>query len=61
MSENMNQDRRTASRAGGSLMAGSILAGSLIGVIAGEPSIGFVAGAVFGMLMLGLLWWKDRR
>ena len=42
-------------------MAGSILAGSSIGVIAGEPSVGFLAGAAFGLLMLGLLWWKDGR
>jgi hypothetical protein len=49
------------SRAGGALLAGAIMAGALIGVMAGEPSIGLLAGAFIGGAALAFLWWKDRR
>jgi len=52
---------RKAPRAGGVLLALAILAGTLIGVLAGQPSIGFLAGAGIGLLLLILIWLNDRR
>ncbi|HVQ08647.1 MAG TPA: hypothetical protein VMS43_09450 [Allosphingosinicella sp.] len=52
---------RKAIRAGGALLALSLLAGALIGVFAGQPSIGFLAGAGIGLLLLTLIWLLDRR
>jgi hypothetical protein len=52
---------RKAPRAGGVLLALSLLAGALIGIFAGQPSIGFLAGAGTGLLLLTLVWLLDRR
>jgi hypothetical protein len=52
---------RKASRAGGALLALSILAGVGIGVYARQPSIGFLAGTGAGLLMLLLIWLRDRK
>jgi hypothetical protein len=56
----MKKDRRQGARAGGSLMAASIIGGVLLGIIAGEASLGFLTGAVLGIAVLGLLWLWDR-
>jgi hypothetical protein len=56
----MNEQRPKPVRAGGSVLAGSILAGTLIGVLAGEASIGFLGGLGVGILFLTLLWLRDR-
>ena len=37
------------------------LAGALIGIFAGQPSIGFLAGAGIGLVLLTLVWLLDRR
>jgi len=50
-----------APRAGGALLALSLLAGALIGVFVGQPSVGFLAGAGIGLLLLTLVWLLDRR
>jgi hypothetical membrane protein len=52
---------RKATRAGGVLLALSLLAGALIGIFAGQPSIGFLAGAGIGLFLLILVWLLDRR
>lgn len=52
---------RKAPRAGGVLLALAILAGVLIGLFAGQPSIGFLVGAGIGLLLLILIWLNDRR
>jgi hypothetical protein len=41
-------------------MAASIIGGVLLGIIAGEASLGFLTGAVLGIAVLGLLWLWDR-
>jgi membrane-bound ClpP family serine protease len=51
----------TFSRSGGALLALSIVAGAVIGVFAHQPSIGVLAGAGIGLLLLGLVWLIDRR
>jgi len=48
-------------RAGGFILAVSILAGTVAGVMAGESSIGFLAGAGAGILLAILVWLIDRR
>ena len=57
----MNKPSRRTSRAGGAILALSILAGTVIGVFARESSIGFVAGAALGLVIVGAIWWIDRR
>ena len=49
-------DQRPNHQAVGSLLATSIIAGVVGGVVAGEPSIGFLVGTGTGT-MLALLWW----
>ena len=48
-------------RAGGSIIAASIIAGAVGGIIVGQPSIGFLAGAAAGALIAALLWLRDRK
>ena len=48
-------------RAGGSILAAAIIAGVVGGIIAGEPSIGFLAGTAIGVGLAILLWLRDRR
>lgn len=50
-----------SSRAGGFLIAVAVLAGAIIGVIAGQPSLGTLIGAAVGCLIAVLLWLRDRR
>jgi 4-amino-4-deoxy-L-arabinose transferase-like glycosyltransferase len=50
-----------APRAGGALLALAILTGVGVGVYARQPSIGFLAGAGIGLLLLLLVWLHDRR
>ena len=50
-----------APRAGGALLALAILAGVAVGIYARQPSIGFLAGAGIGLLLLLLVWLLDRR
>ena len=47
-------------RSGGFVLAVSILAGAVGGILAGEPSLGFLAGLGVGLLLLLLIWLKDR-
>ncbi len=47
--------------AGGFLLCVALLAGALTGVFLGQPSIGFLAGAGTGLLLLALVWLVDRR
>jgi hypothetical protein len=57
----MAGDRQKKPRAGGALLAGGILAGTAAGVVAGEPSIGIIAGAIVGLLASAWIWWRDGR
>ena len=53
--------RRRAPRAGGALFAAAILLGVAAGAIAGESSIGFIAGLAIGLIFVLLIWLLDRR
>lgn len=52
--------QRTPRRAGGAIIAASIIMGVVGGIILGQPSIGFLAGAAIGTLIAVLLWLRDR-
>lgn len=56
----MRNEGRNRSRSGGSILAICIIAGVVGGTLVGEPSIGFLGGTGIGLLLLGLLWLKDR-
>jgi hypothetical protein len=53
--------RSLYTRAAGSVLAISIIAGAVAGVIAGQPSIGFLVGLGAGVLLAILYWMNDRR
>ncbi len=52
---------RKRSRGGGAIIAGAIIAGVIGGIIAGQPSIGFLAGVAAGIGGALLLYLRDRR
>ncbi len=43
------------------MLAAAIVAGVIGGILVGQPSIGFLVGAAFGVLGAVLLWLRDRR
>ncbi len=53
--------RSRSTQAAGFILAISILAGALAGVIAGQPSIGFLAGLGAGVAIALLFWLNERR
>ncbi|MFL0585255.1 MULTISPECIES: hypothetical protein [Sphingomonas] len=46
--------------AGGFLIAVGLLAGTVIGLLVGQPSIGFLAGLAIGSAIAVAMWLKDR-
>ena len=56
----MSQRTRPA-QAAGFILAISILAGAMAGAIAGQPSIGFLAGLGAGVAISLVYWLSDRR
>jgi hypothetical protein len=57
----MNKDARPSGRAGGFPIALSTLVGTVAGVALGQPSIGVLGGAGFGIGLALLLWLRDRK
>ena len=53
-------EQKASSEAAGLILATSIIAGVVGGTIAGETSIGFLAGLVVGVVMSLLFWFRDR-
>lgn len=45
---------------GGAPIALAILLGTIIGVAAGQPTIGFLAGLAVGVVAALLIWWANR-
>jgi hypothetical protein len=52
---------RATGEAAGLILATSMIAGVVGGTIAGETSIGFLAGLAVGIVMTVLFWFSDRR
>ncbi|MGK6322247.1 hypothetical protein ACMGDM_04100 [Sphingomonas sp. DT-51] len=46
--------------AGGFPIAALILGGTILGLVAGQPTIGFLAGLALGVAIALWLWWRDR-
>ena len=53
-------EQKASSEAAGLILATSIIAGVVGGTIAGETSIGFLAGLVVGVVMSLMFWFRDR-
>ena len=61
MKRPMNGSRKSGTQGGGAIIAGAIITGVIGGIIAGQPSIGFLAGAGAGVLIALLFWLRERR
>jgi hypothetical protein len=48
-------------QAGGALLAFSILTGAAVGVAMHQSSLGVLAGTAVGLILLAIVWWRDRR
>ncbi len=46
---------------GGFPLIAAIIGGTAIGLVVGQPTIGFLAGAGVGAAILALMWWRQRR
>jgi mannose/fructose/N-acetylgalactosamine-specific phosphotransferase system component IIC len=55
------EDGRNLSRSGGCLLAFSVVAGVFVGMILGQPSIGFLAGSALGLILVLTVFLLDRR
>jgi hypothetical protein len=56
----MDPRRSRSPRAGGFLLAAAILAGAGGGIVAGQPTIGALAGLAAGLALLATVWLLDR-
>ena len=61
MARAMDGSRKSGAQGGGVIIAAAILTGVIGGIVAGQPSIGFLAGAGAGVLIALLVWLKERR
>lgn len=57
----MNVPANQPANAGGFIIAAALIVGTIIGLIFGQPTIGFLAGLGLGALVSLLMWMKDRR
>ena len=55
------EPRRNGTSAGGVFFALGVIGGVIIGTLYGQPSIGMIAGAGVGLLLIALVWLLDRR
>ncbi|MGS1016847.1 hypothetical protein [Allosphingosinicella humi] len=51
---------QTSSQAGGFIIAAAIMVGVVAGAIAGQPSIGVLAGTAIGIALAIWIWLRDR-
>lgn len=57
----MSPPSQRSQSAGGFVLAASLMVGTIIGLFAGQPSLGFVAGLVIGAAIAIAIWLKGRR
>ena len=60
MGRDMDQSGKLA-RSGGCLLAFAVLAGTFVGLVLGQPSIGFLAGSALGLVLVIAVFLLDRR
>jgi hypothetical protein len=53
-------ERRNFTRSGGCLLALTVVAGAVVGTIFGQPSIGFLAGSLVGLILVLVVFVIDR-
>ncbi|MEH3047051.1 hypothetical protein [Sphingomonas adhaesiva] len=46
--------------AGGFPIAIGALGGTIVGLVARQPTIGFLSGLALGCLIAALIWWRER-
>lgn len=57
----MSPPSQRSDSAGGLVLAVSLMIGTIIGLVAGQPSLGFLAGLVVGAAIAVMIWLKGRR
>jgi hypothetical protein len=57
----MSPPSQRSDSAGGFVLAVSLMIGTIIGLVAGQPSLGFLAGLVVGAAIAVMIWLKGRR
>ncbi|OWK31439.1 hypothetical protein [Sphingomonas dokdonensis] len=57
----MSSPSQRSDSAGGFVLAVSLMIGTIIGLVAGQPSLGFLAGLVVGAAIAVMIWLKGRR
>jgi hypothetical protein len=55
------EDSGRLARSGGCLLAFALLAGTFVGMVLGQPSIGFLAGSALGLILVIAVFLLDRR
>lgn len=56
----MSDPDQRSNSAGGFLLAVSLMVGTIMGLLLGQPSVGFLAGLVIGSIAAVSLWLKGR-
>ncbi len=57
----MSPPSQRSDSGGGFVLAVSLMIGTIIGLVAGQPSLGFLAGLVVGAAIAVMIWLKGRR
>ena len=55
------EDGGKLARSGGCLLAFALLAGTFVGMVLGQPSIGFLAGSALGLILVITIFLLDRK
>ncbi|SEJ32455.1 hypothetical protein SAMN05428950_1011845 [Sphingomonas sp. OV641] len=56
----MSDPDQRSNSAGGFLLAVSLMVGTIMGLLLGQPSVGFLAGLAIGSIAAVSLWLKGR-
>ncbi|WP_197420657.1 hypothetical protein [Sphingomonas sp. CCH5-D11] len=56
----MSDPDQRSNSAGGFLLAVSLMVGTIVGLLLGQPSVGFLAGLAIGSIAAVSLWLKGR-
>lgn len=56
----MSRPDQRSNSAGGFIVAASLMVGTIVGLVLGQPSIGFLTGLGIGAMVAIVLWLKAR-